>query len=93
MAIWDSVASNARIGVHFVTMKLRTRLCAVAALLALLGVPGLSCFVPQQLLGADEERMLPPDGFSMWLEGNVVPSILLQVTEPTKSSAVYRRQR
>src|ERR1700686_5460585 len=41
-------------GVHFVTM--RTRLCAVAALLALLGVPGLSCFVPQQLLGADEKE-------------------------------------
>ena len=37
-------------------MKLRTRLFAVAALLALLGVPGLSCFVPQQLLGADEKE-------------------------------------
>ena len=53
VAIGDSVASNARIGVHFVAMKLGTRFCAVAALLALLGVPGLSCFVPQQLLGAD----------------------------------------
>src|SRR5258708_2008751 len=37
-------------------MTLRTRLCAVTALLALLGVPGLSCFVPQQLLGADEQE-------------------------------------
>src|ERR1700719_5069609 len=37
-------------------MKLRPRLFAVAALLALLGVPGLSCFVPQQLLGADEQE-------------------------------------
>ena len=37
-------------------MKLRIRLFAVAALLALLGVPGLSCFVPQQLLGADEKE-------------------------------------
>jgi len=52
----DSVASNARIGVHFLAMKLRTRFCAVAALLALLGMPGLSCFVPQQLLGADEKE-------------------------------------
>lgn len=56
MAIGDSVASNARIGVHFVAMKLGTRFCAVAALLALLGVPGLSCFVPQQLLGADKNE-------------------------------------
>src|SRR5579864_1642492 len=38
------------------TMTLRTRLCAVTALLALLGVPGLSCFVPQQLLGADKQE-------------------------------------
>jgi hypothetical protein len=37
-------------------MKLGTRLVAVAALLALLGLPGLSCFVPQQLLGADEKE-------------------------------------
>jgi hypothetical protein len=56
VAFWHSVASNARIGVHFLAMKLSTRLFAVAALLALLGVPGLSCFVPQQLLGADEKE-------------------------------------
>jgi len=56
VALWDSVASNASIGVHFVAMKLRTRFCAVAALLALLGVPGLSCFVTQQPLGADEKE-------------------------------------
>jgi hypothetical protein len=37
-------------------MMVRTRLYAVTALLALLGVPGLSCFVPQQLLGADEKE-------------------------------------
>jgi hypothetical protein len=35
---------------------MKTRLCALSALLALLGVPGLSCFVPQQLLGADQEE-------------------------------------
>jgi hypothetical protein len=56
VALLDSVASNARIGVNFVAMKLGTRLYAVAALLALLGVPGLSCFVPQQLLGADKNE-------------------------------------
>ena len=33
-------------------MTLRTRLSAVAALLALLGTTGLSCFVPQQLMSA-----------------------------------------
>src|SRR5580693_689076 len=37
-------------------MPLRTRFLAVAALLALLGTPGLSCFVPQQLLGADKQE-------------------------------------
>src|SRR5580693_750907 len=37
-------------------MPLRTRFLAVAALLALLGTPGLSCFVPQQLLGASESE-------------------------------------
>jgi len=37
-------------------MMLRTRFLAVAALLALLGTPGLSCFVPQQLLGASESE-------------------------------------
>jgi hypothetical protein len=39
-----------------VWMIQRTRLYAVAALLALLGLPALSCFVPQQLLGADEQE-------------------------------------
>jgi hypothetical protein len=28
--------------------------------------------------------MLPPDGFSMRLERDTLPSILLPVTEPTK---------
>ena len=51
-----SVASSGGIGVHSLTVILRTRLCAVTALLALLGVPGLSCFVPQQLLGADQNE-------------------------------------
>ena len=37
-------------------MTLRTKFCAVAALLALLGMPGLSCFVPQQLLSASENE-------------------------------------
>ena len=37
-------------------MTLRTRFWAVAALLALLGTPGLSCFVPQQLLSASENE-------------------------------------
>lgn len=37
-------------------MALRTRLYAVAALLALLGTPGLSCFVPRQLMGASENE-------------------------------------
>jgi hypothetical protein len=37
-------------------MPLRTRFLAVAALLALLGTPGLSCFVPQQLLSASENE-------------------------------------
>jgi hypothetical protein len=36
-------------------MILRTRLYVVAALLALLGMPGLSCFVPQ-LMGAGENE-------------------------------------
>jgi hypothetical protein len=39
-----------------VWMTLRTRFWAVAALLALLGTPGLSCFVPQQLLSASENE-------------------------------------
>ena len=34
----------------------RTRFFSVAALLALLGTPGLSCFVPRQLLGADQNE-------------------------------------
>jgi hypothetical protein len=42
--------------VHFMSMSLRIRLCAVATLLALLSAPGLSCFVPQQLLGADQQE-------------------------------------
>jgi len=37
-------------------MTLRSRFWAVAALLALLGTPGLSCFVPQQLLSASENE-------------------------------------
>ena len=37
-------------------MILRPRLFAVATLLALLGMPGLSCFVPQQLLNAGEKE-------------------------------------
>ena len=52
----DSVASHRWIGVHSVRMTLRTRFWAVAALLALLGTPGLSCFVPQQLLSASEKE-------------------------------------
>ena len=51
-----SVASHRWIGVHFVWMTPRTRFWAVAALLALLGTPGLSCFVPQQLLSASENE-------------------------------------
>jgi hypothetical protein len=39
-----------------VQMTLRTRFWAVAALLAVLGTPGLSCFVPRQLLGADQNE-------------------------------------
>jgi hypothetical protein len=35
---------------------MRTRFCAVAALLALLGTSGLSCFVPHELLGADQSE-------------------------------------
>ena len=52
----DSVASHRWIGVDFVWMTPRTRFWAVAALLALLGTPGLSCFVPQQLLSASENE-------------------------------------
>src|ERR1700676_352284 len=37
-------------------MTLRSRFWAVAALLALLGTPGLSCLVPQQLLSASEKE-------------------------------------
>ena len=37
-------------------MMLRPKLFAVATLLALLGMPGLSCFVPQQLLSAGEKE-------------------------------------
>ena len=37
-------------------MTPRIRLWAVAALLALLGTTGLSCFVPQQLLSASEKE-------------------------------------
>ena len=44
------------LAVHFVSMPLSIRLCAVATLLALLSAPGLSCFVPQQLLGADQKE-------------------------------------
>ena len=50
----DSVAPHKWIGVHFVWMTSRTRFWAVAALLALLGTPSLSCFVPRQLLNAGE---------------------------------------
>src|SRR5579862_5560319 len=39
-----------------VGMLLRTRSCAAVALFALLGTPGLSCFVPGQLLGADQKE-------------------------------------
>jgi hypothetical protein len=53
---WDSVALTAGTGVHFAKMTLRSRLWAVTALLALLGTPGLSCFVPRQLLGAGEQE-------------------------------------
>src|ERR1700682_933101 len=37
-------------------MTLRSRFWAVAALVALLGTPELSCFVPQQLLSASENE-------------------------------------
>src|ERR1700730_19110124 len=37
-------------------MTLRSRFWAVAALLVLLVMPGLSCFVPQQLLSASENE-------------------------------------
>jgi hypothetical protein len=53
---WGSVASSVGIGVNFVRMTSRTRLWTVAALLVLLGTPGLSCFVPQQLLSASENE-------------------------------------
>jgi hypothetical protein len=35
---------------------MRTRFCAVTTLLVLLVMPGLSCFVPQQLLSASENE-------------------------------------
>ena len=50
----DSVASRRWIGVHFVRM--RTRFWAVTTLLVLHVMPGLSCFVPQQLLSASENE-------------------------------------
>lgn len=37
-------------------MRMRTRFCAVTTLLVLLVMPGLSCFVPQQLLSASENE-------------------------------------
>jgi hypothetical protein len=40
----------------------------------------------------ERERMLPSDGFSMRLAGNVIPPILLQIPGPTKRSAVYRQR-
>src|SRR5437879_6563854 len=36
-------------------MKLRSTFWAVTALLALIGTPSLSCFVPRQLLNADSD--------------------------------------
>ena len=50
----DSVASRRWIGVNFVRM--RTRFLAVTTLLVVLLMPGLSCFVPQQLLSASENE-------------------------------------
>ena len=49
-----SVASRRWIGVH--SVRMRTRFCAVTTLLVLLVMPGLSCFVPQQLLSASENE-------------------------------------
>ena len=50
----DSVASHRWIGVH--SMRMRTRFWAVTTLLVFLVMPGLSCFVPQQLLSASENE-------------------------------------
>jgi len=39
---------------YWLGMKLRSTFWVVTSLLALLGTPSLSCFVPRQLLNADE---------------------------------------
>jgi hypothetical protein len=73
--------------VSFVEMKLRDTLLAVAALLALLGTPTLSCFVPRQLLNADENDCCRQMGDQCG--SKTMPSSQSCCTSPSQVSQPY----
>ena len=91
--VFDSVVSNVGIGVHFIDDEAEDQIVCSRGDAGAPRSAGAFLFCASATAWRERKRMLPPDGFSMWLEGHVVPSILLQVAESTKSSAVHRRQR
>src|SRR5580704_2469464 len=68
-------------------MKLRSTFWIVIALLALLGTPSLSCFVPRQLLNADQSDCCRQMGDQCG--SNTMPSSQSCCTSPSQVSQPY----
>ena len=69
------------------TMKLRSPFFAIAALVALLGTPSLSCFVPRQLLDANDSDCCRHMGDKCGSE--TMPSSQSCCTAPNQESQPY----
>jgi len=91
--LFDSVVSNTGIGVHFIDDEAENQIVSRRGAAGAFRSAGAFLFRASTIAWRGRKRMLSPDGFAMWLEGHVVPSILLQVAESTKFSAVHQRRR
>lgn len=78
-------ASSTAIKVDCVMMALRFRLCAIAALLAVLGGPALTCLVPRQLLSAAENECCRKMAMDCGSKG--MPSSHSCCTSPSQQNA------
>jgi hypothetical protein len=81
------LVEKAFVVVSFVPMKLRSTFWVVMALLALLGTPSLSCFVPRQLLNADESDCCRQMGDQCG--STTMPSSRSCCTSPTQTPQPY----
>src|SRR5579872_3811919 len=91
--LFDPVVSNGGIGVHFIDDEAENEIVCCRGLAGAARSARTFLFCASATAWRGRKRMLPPDGFSMWLERHVVPSILLHVAESTGFSAVHRWQR